>query len=479
MSVIDRVEALGIPLEGALREQPGALWRSWQLRYRAAAIAFDAMCAGTIGLAVGRYLPGNVVVVAMIGAAVFVAGVGFSGGYEVRHLSLSRREYGSIGMGLLAIVAFVMTITFLGLVRVPPLPALLGAVCVALAAAMLRKAQRGMLNLVRARGNSRSRAILVGGVADAARIAGALRESHRHVDLVGVCTSAKPVGTVLEDGVEVIGSPAEVVELAQAPDVDVLLVSPSALAAEDFRRVQWALESTDTQLVVVPEVSEVLGSRIDLEVHGATPMMTMCRPSATQRWGKQTLDRVLGTALFLALAPVILGGMAAVKLTSPGSALFRQVRIGRDGRPFTMLKLRTMSADAERRKESLLEGNEGAGPLFKMAVDPRVTPVGRVLRRFSVDELPQLWNVVRGDMSLVGPRPPLPSEVAVYDSMSVHRLHVKPGLTGLWQVSGRSDLTWAQSIKLDLRYVDNWSIGYDIHILWRTVRAVLGGRGAY
>jgi len=170
---------------------------------------------------------------------------------------------------------------------------------------------------------------------------------------------------------------------------------------------------------------------------------------------------------------------AAIRLSSKGPALFRQTRVGVDGREFTMLKFRSMVVDAEARREDLLGLSDGNGVLFKMRDDPRVTKVGKVIRRFSVDELPQLINVVRGDMSLVGPRPPLPEEVAGYSSDATRRLRVRPGVTGLWQVSGRSDLSWEESLRLDLRYVDNWSMALDLSILWRTWRAVVQGAGAY
>ncbi len=157
----------------------------------------------------------------------------------------------------------------------------------------------------------------------------------------------------------------------------------------------------------------------------------------------------------------------------------RQRRVGIDGRPFTLFKLRSMYADAEARRDALLRSSDRDGVMFKMHRDPRITPVGRLLRRFSVDELPQLWNVARGDMSLVGPRPPLPEEVDGYQDEVFRRLRVRPGLTGLWQVSGRSDLSWEESVRLDLRYVDNWSVAMDLLILWKTGRAIIGGAGAY
>jgi lipopolysaccharide/colanic/teichoic acid biosynthesis glycosyltransferase len=174
---------------------------------------------------------------------------------------------------------------------------------------------------------------------------------------------------------------------------------------------------------------------------------------------------------------VLLGLMLLVRLDSAGPALFRQVRVGRDGRHFTMLKLRTMRTDAESVRAQV--DNEVDQVLFKNRQDPRITRIGRILRRYSLDELPQLVNVVRGDMSLVGPRPALPSEVAAYDHDPLRRLVVRPGLTGLWQISGRSDLSWRESVRLDLDYVDNWSLPRDLTIIGRTLHAVLGHRGAY
>ena len=182
--------------------------------------------------------------------------------------------------------------------------------------------------------------------------------------------------------------------------------------------------------------------------------------------------------LLLTLPALLVVGLL-VRLDSPGPAIYRQQRVGRDGRLFTMYKFRSMSTSADDELVHLVAFNEADGVLFKIQHDPRITRIGGWLRRSSLDELPQLWNVVRGDMSLVGPRPALPEEVARYDVDPRRRLVVKPGITGLWQVSGRSDLSWAESVRLDVRYVDNWSLGLDLSILARTVRAVLGHRGAY
>ena len=210
-------------------------------------------------------------------------------------------------------------------------------------------------------------------------------------------------------------------------------------------------------------------------------MITLVAPSATSS-SRAPLNlpvRVLGALLLLVALPLIAAITIAVRVSSPGPLLFRQERVGVDGRRFTMLKFRSMVPDAEDRRRALAGLDDGNGMLFKIREDPRITPVGALLRRFSLDELPQLFNVLRGDMSLVGPRPPLPEEAAAYDDDAVRRLRVRPGMTGLWQVSGRSDLSWEESLRLDLRYVDNWSLALDLSILWRTWRAVIRGSGAY
>lgn len=194
---------------------------------------------------------------------------------------------------------------------------------------------------------------------------------------------------------------------------------------------------------------------------------------------KAAVDRTGAALGLVVLAPLLLLVAVAVRLTSDGPVFHRQIRQGQHNRPFTMWKFRSMVVDAEEHKARLVVSNENDGPMFKMRRDPRVTRIGRLLRRSSLDELPQLVNVLKGDMSLVGPRPPLPDEVSRYDERELRRLAVKPGLTGLWQVSGRSDLSWQETVSLDLWYVDNWSVATDMGLMARTLRAVTDGRGAY
>jgi len=225
----------------------------------------------------------------------------------------------------------------------------------------------------------------------------------------------------------------------------------------------------------------VTGPRLHVSpVYGLT-LLRVSKPSFTGvRWLlKGVIERIGAVGLLAVVAPLFLVIALAIKLDGGGPVLYRQERVGKGGKTFMMLKFRSMVMDAEHLLGELEAGNEGAGPLFKLRHDPRVTRVGALIRRYSLDELPQLLNVVRGHMSLVGPRPPLPREVLLYATDGMRRLLVKPGLTGLWQVSGRSDLSWEEAIRLDLRYVENWSFALDAMILWKTIAAVLRPNGAY
>ncbi|MDO5663245.1 MAG: sugar transferase, partial [Brachybacterium sp.] len=209
--------------------------------------------------------------------------------------------------------------------------------------------------------------------------------------------------------------------------------------------------------------------------------MDLPRSRDALKWSKRLFDITLSATLLLVLAPVLAAIAVTVKLTDGHQVVFRQERVGRGGQSFEFLKFRSMVPDAETWISHIqdLQQDRGNDVMFKMADDPRITRPGRFLRRYSLDELPQLWNVLRGDMSLVGPRPALPSEVSTYDQDASRRLTVRPGITGLWQVSGRSDLSWNETVRLDIYYVDNWSFTQDVQILGRTVRAVLAPTGAY
>ena len=248
-----------------------------------------------------------------------------------------------------------------------------------------------------------------------------------------------------------------------------------------IRDIGWDLENSKVELILVSRLTDVAGPRIHLRPVEGLPMVHVDLPqySGFNHSVKRVFDVVLAALALLILSPVFLALAIAVRLDSPGPVLFRQERVGQQGSRFTMLKFRSMVVDAEARLASLEQVSDGNGVLFKMRDDPRVTRVGGFLRRYSLDELPQLFNALSGEMSLIGPRPPLPAEIEHYKGRVGRRLLTKPGITGLWQVNGRSNLSWEESVKLDLYYVENWSVTGDFLILLRTVRAVIGKDGAY
>lgn len=249
-----------------------------------------------------------------------------------------------------------------------------------------------------------------------------------------------------------------------------------------IRELMWQLETTDVDLVVAPGVMDVTEARLSLRLIAGLPLLHVEKPQyeGTQRFQKQAFDFCFSLAALIGISPLLVAAAIAIKLTSKGPVFYLSERIGIDGNPFTMVKFRTMTDGADTQIHRLLSLNESAGGmLFKIREDPRVTPVGRILRRFSIDELPQFINVIKGEMSVVGPRPPLRREVENYNGDVKRRLLVKPGISGLWQVSGRSDLSWEESVRLDLSYVDNWSMAGDLVIIAKTLKAVLTSHGAY
>jgi exopolysaccharide biosynthesis polyprenyl glycosylphosphotransferase len=302
--------------------------------------------------------------------------------------------------------------------------------------------------------------------------------------VVGACLPPhRPYRERIEDiDVPVYGRFGDVVDAVEAAGADtVAVLSCPELDGTELRRLAWQLEESDVDLVVAPALLDVAGPRTTIRPVDGLPLVHVDHPrlSGGRRAAKELFDRASAGLALLLLAPLLLVIGVAIRLTSHGPALFRQTRVGKNGETFTVLKFRSMYVDAEARLAELRAVNEKDSVLFKIREDPRVTRLGRWLRRYSLDELPQLFNVLAGQMSLVGPRPPLPSEVAQYAGDVNRRLVVKPGLTGLWQVSGRSDLSWEESVRIDLRYVENWSLALDAMILWRTVFAVLRSQGAY
>jgi exopolysaccharide biosynthesis polyprenyl glycosylphosphotransferase len=314
-----------------------------------------------------------------------------------------------------------------------------------------------------------------------------VRDKSLGYTVVGACMPEGP--TAQQDSIDIdgeripiVGADQEIVEAVKLTGADtVALTATDHLHPAQIKQLVWSLDELGVDLIVTPGLVDITGQRLRARPVAEMPMLYIEKPQYDRAKSlyKQSFDFIFATCALLAVLPVMAVVAAAVKVTSRGPVFYRSERIGRDGEPFQMIKFRSMYDDADKHLASLVSQNEGAGPLFKMREDPRVTPVGRVLRRFSIDELPQFINVLFGHMSIVGPRPPLRSEVDKYDGHVRRRMLVKPGVTGLWQISGRSDLSWDESIRLDLSYVENWSMMQDLQIIKRTLGVVTRSEGAY
>jgi exopolysaccharide biosynthesis polyprenyl glycosylphosphotransferase len=341
---------------------------------------------------------------------------------------------------------------------------------------------RKLLHYVRRRGGDITRTIILGANHEAATVARTLeREAWLGYRIVGFVDDLPPRGPERSAVPPLLGPTTELASLVEAHDVGLVLVSASAFEAAKLNRLFWELQGFDVDLQVTSGTIDLLASRMTVQSVAGVPLFYVRRTGMNkiQRAIKRTADLV-GSALgLIVLSPLLLGIALWIRRDSEGGVFFKQVRAGRDGKPFTLWKFRTMFANAEERRVELEHLSEGPGLLFKLKEDPRVTNSGRALRRHSLDELPQLWNVLRGEMSLVGPRPALPSEVEQYDDWVRNRLKVKPGMTGLWQVSGRTETTFSDYVRHDLFYIQNWSLSLDLWVMWRTLRAVLSAEGAH
>lgn len=387
------------------------------------------------------------------------------------------------GLGLTAVVAIAAYVTQTMIARscvmgVLPLATLLTLV--------FRHRMRRRLHRRRMQGEYLRRVVAVGHRESVMNLVIQFRRQPYHgMNVVAACL---PPGHAEQsairdvDGVPVLGDFGDVAEVVDRVGADaVAVLACPELDGAALRRLAWSVEPKGADLFVAPALLDVAGPRTSIRPVAGMPLLYVEHPEFGGMRGlvKTAFDKVVALLALIVLALPMLIIAIVIRSTSEGPALFRQTRIGRDGREFRVLKFRTMVADADSIKDLLAAENECDGMLFKIRNDPRVTRVGTYLRRHSLDELPQLLNVLRGEMSLVGPRPPLPEEVARYGMDVRRRLVVKPGMTGLWQVSGRSDLSWEESVRLDLRYVENWSLILDLQILWKTWTAVVNGAGAY
>lgn len=383
--------------------------------------------------------------------------------------------------GLVAIFSYVLRIdTARGYVGIALPVGLLGLI-------LARYLLRQHLNVRRQGGTSMSRLLVLGGPSAVAHLASTLvRAKHSGYLPIAAYTPGAPRSESEPiSGLPVLGSDPAVASILQAIDdcdADAVAVSAGVqLHPQTLRHLGWELASRNVGLIMAPALTDIAGPRIHTQQVAGLPLIHVTTPTLEggQRVAKRLFDLVISGLLIVLCSPLMAILAVLIKADSRGPILFKQERVGMEGAHFGMLKFRSMVVDAEARLADLAHRNEGNGVLFKIKNDPRVTRVGGVLRKYSLDELPQLFNILGGSMSLVGPRPPLPREVEAYEHDVRRRLLVKPGLTGLWQVSGRSNLSWQDSVRLDLYYVENWSLAGDLVIILRTVRAVFRSTGAY
>ena len=428
--------------------------------------------------------PGSYPLAAGVLIAVWLVAIHASGGYEAQRISVGAQEVKrvlrgtTVLVGTIAVFCYTANISegrqFLAVVIPTGLAMML----------LARLIGRKVVHRRRRRTGTWTNQILAVGSVESIRdlIATTGRAPWAGLRVVAACVEEGDLGDEVDPGVPVVARVRDAAQAAAALGVDVVAVAGTSLGPQTIRQLGWQLEGSGRNLVMAPGLTEVAGPRVHVSPVEGLPLMWVDQPQFTgfRRAVKRLVDLGLGGLVIMLSVPVVLVVALAVKVSSRGPVLFRHRRIGTDGREFVVYKFRSMYRDADLRLSRLMSEHAGGDAIwFKLRADPRVTRVGRILRRFSLDELPQLLNVLRGEMSLVGPRPQVQHEVALYDDAIRRRLLVKPGLTGLWQVSGRSDLSFEDSVRLDLFYVENWSLSLDLAILARTVAAVLRPRGAY
>jgi exopolysaccharide biosynthesis polyprenyl glycosylphosphotransferase len=468
---------------------PTANSTAWTLAYIRQAAVIDCACALAAGLLAAQlrfgsqhYLPAVYLGFTCALPVLWWASVLLAGGYDARFIGLGSDEFRRVLNAAVSLIAGIAVLSYaakLDLAR--------GYMAVALPSLAIldltaRYRLRKRLHKQRSRGSCTRKVIAVGHAAAVADLVTTLRrESYHGLSIVAACLAGAPEADLVAD-VPVAGQLGSVPWAVGRFGADtVAVLGCPEMDGKRLRELAWELEKTGTDLCVAPALLDVAGPRTTIRPVAGLPLLHV--DHAELDGGKQIVkglfDKVLAASALLLLAPLFAAIALAIRLADRGPVFFRQTRIGKAGRAFTLYKFRTMVVDAEQRKALLALRNEADGALFKIRRDPRVTRPGAWLRRWSLDELPQLINVLLGEMSLVGPRPALPEETARYGFHMRRRLAVKPGITGLWQVNGRSDLPWEEAERLDLRYVENWSLVLDLQVLWKTASAVLRGSGAY
>ena len=501
-----RLESLGLAGVDQLADRADTVpankrFAAWSRRYLIAIATADALVGG-----IAAALPASIsdtlswnhraVLLCLLGALVWPVAIALSRGYRRNRIGIGFDEPGAvIRAGMVVVVAVALPAGFMvvpagtldpnGALNL--LYALLKLVAVGTPLAvvmslLVRFLAHRALHFLQHQGRSLRHVLVVGSFGAAQQLSERIqREPDTGMKVIGLCLPSSELPRPVVDGIPVLGSLRQVPDVVRSMGCDAVAVTSDDVTRYNYlRELAWSLEGAGVELLVDPGLVEVAGPRMHIRPLMGFPLLHVEEPRFTGwRWmTKRVSDIVMASVGLLIISPVMLAIAAGVKLQDGGPIIFRQARIGRQGKPFTMLKFRSMVVDAEARKLDLMEHNEGKGGLFKLSRDPRVTRLGQVLRSFSLDELPQLFNVLGGSMSLVGPRPHLASELAQMPSEASRRSLVTPGLTGLWQVSGRSDLEGDDAVRLDLRYVENWSFTLDLQILWKTMSAVLAKRGA-
>jgi exopolysaccharide biosynthesis polyprenyl glycosylphosphotransferase len=467
--------------------------RKWERNYVASVITIDAGAAlvAAVTAYVGRfgehpssnYLLGYIALSASL-PLLWLAAMWIARAYETRFLTVGYEEFRRVLVAAVAVIATVGTFSWATKAEVAR-----GYIIIALPLATMltllgRYSARKFVHHRRRSGEFMSDVLLLGHGRSAADLVHQMRrDAHHGMRIVGVCVpNGSPSEELAAAGIPVLGSFEDVDHLVSRTGADaVAVLACPEMDGSALRGLSWNLARSGIDLFVAPALMDVTGPRIAIRPVCGLPLLHVDEPalSGGRRIAKACVDRVLSAVALVILLPLLVAIGLAIRLTSPGPALFKQKRLGLHGREFTMLKFRTMTRDAESLRASLSHLNvHSTDQLFKVKNDPRVTPLGRWLRLTSLDELPQLVNVLLGQMSLVGPRP-LPTTDTPYDGEASRRLFVKPGLTGLWQINGRADLEWDEAVRLDMRYVENWSLALDALIIWKTLFVVAKRSGAY
>ena len=449
-------------------------------------IAWFGFSSANVSIAGERQLAINYTAISLLLISAWMIALDAVGSRGYRVVGAGTQEYRLIAdaavrlFGVVALIAFLFKVDFARGYILIAFP--LGLVVLAASRWMWRQ----WLNVQRLNERFSSRVILVGSVESVTHLEQELsRQPEAGYLVVAACVpNGRENGFLIDTNIPVsVDLDSLHTAMVETAADTVIVTSSDKLAPQRIRELSWSLEPGRQHLVMAPSLTDIGGPRIHTRPVSGLPLIHVETPryQGMKLFAKRSFDVISSAALIIALSPFLVAVALSVRMTTPGQVLFRQQRIGINGKPFCMLKFRSMVVDAEARLTDLQPRDSDVGNkvMFKMKNDPRVTRVGRLLRRFSIDELPQLFNVLGGTMSLVGPRPPLEREVDKYESHVHRRFLVKPGVTGLWQVSGRSNLSWEDTVRLDLYYVENWSITGDLVILCRTARAVLAREGAF